>query len=512
MPSEDNKRIARNTLFLYFRMGIIMLVKLYTSRVLLDVLGIEDYGVWNVVAAFVIAFQFVSSPLITATQRFLNFDMGKGGQRLNRIFNTSLLLFITTGVVILLALETIGLWFLNNKINFPASQISSVNWLFQFSSLTLLVNIIRMPYESALIAYERMSFYAAICIVEAFLLLGIAFILKFSFIENNLVLYGALNLISATTILIVFILYCTKHISCTKLKPVYDKSLVREIGTFSGWNLLGAGAAMTSNQGIPIVINIFFNVAYNATYGIAMQVNSAIYNIIVNFQKAANPQIVKSFSVGELDRTGYLVLNVSKFSFLIMFAVTFPLIMNLEYVLGLWLGSNIPPESVRVVTLTLIYLLFVSYSGPIEASIYASGNIRTYQIVYSCLILMNIILAYICFYIGLPVIWAIIVKIITENIVNLSRILYVRSRLGLSLCRSILGMYFSTALLIPVFMMLWHFIKSADILDNGITQVLITVPSFFIIYGLSVWCIYLTASQRNQIKSKISNIYIKNNP
>lgn len=298
--SVSNKRIAKNTFFLYIRLGVIMLVKLYTSRVLLNVLGIDDYGVYNAVAAFVISFSFISSPLVTATQRFLNFDMGKGGTRLNALFVTSFILFIIVSLVLAVGLETVGTWFLNNKMNFPQHTIHAVNILFQFTILSLVINILRMPYESAVIAEEKMSFYAIICMIEAFMTLGTALMLKIDFNVNKLVLYGILNIIYSFLLVIIYKIYCNHKFPYTKITKIrFDKDTAKEVCVFSGWNFFGSCASMTATQGITTLINIFFGVVYNAAYGIAIQIQSAVAYVVQNFQKAANPQIIKSYSEGD---------------------------------------------------------------------------------------------------------------------------------------------------------------------------------------------------------------------
>lgn len=410
-----------------------MFVKLYTSRVLLTVLGIDDYGVYNAVAAFVISFSFISSPLITATQRFLNYDMGKGGSRLNALFVTSFVLFGLISLILLLGLETVGTWFLNHEMNFPLNSLPAVNILFQLTIISLIINIFRMPYESAVIAEEKMSFYALICMFEAFLTLGTAFMLKVDPQVNKLVLYGILNVVYTILLLILYKKYCNRKFHYTKItKFRFDRKIAREVSSFSGWNFFGSCAAMTATQGITTLINIFFGVVCNAAYGIAIQIQSAVGNVVQNFQKAANPQITKSFSDGRLDYTQSLVVNVSKFSYILTLIFIVPLICNIDYVLTLWLGNNVPPSSQLFSCLVLCLVSLVSFAGPMEAGIMATGKIKSFQITFSILIFLNILCTYLLFSYGASAYWAVIIKCVVELFVIAARIIYLRKGIGLN--------------------------------------------------------------------------------
>lgn len=498
--STSNKRIARNTLFLYIRLGVIMLVKLYTSRVLLNVLGIDDYGVYNAVAAFVISFSFISSPLITATQRFLNFDMGKGGFRLNTLFVTSFLLFIIVSLILTLGLETVGTWFLNNKMNFPQDRVSAVNILFQLTVLSLVINILRMPYESTVIAEEKMSFYAIICMIEAFLTLGTAFMLKVEFYINKLVLYGTFNVVYTILLMLVYKVYCNHKFPYTKIKNIrFNKATAKEVCIFSGWNFFGSLAAMTATQGITTLINIFFGVVCNAAYGIAIQIQSAVGNIVQNFQKAANPQITKSYSEGSLDHTRFLVVNVSKFSFILTLLFVVPLICNIDFVLKLWLGNNVPPSSQLFSCLVLCLVSLVSFAGPMEAGIMATGKIKSFQITFSILIFLNIITTYLVFKHGASAYWAIIIKCIVELIVIVVRIVYLRKGIALS------AKYFTTNTFIPCAIIasisIFFIIAIVHIFpESGWRRLIFSATIYLLLLFLNTYFIALSKSQRRKLK------------
>ena len=477
-----------------------MLVKLYTSRVLLNVLGIDDYGVYNAVAAFVISFSFISSPLVTATQRFLNFDMGKGGGRLNALFVTSLILFVIVAFVMSIGLETIGTWFLNHKMNFPQHTLSAVNILFQLTILSLIINILRMPYESVVIAEEKMSFYAIICMVEAFLTLGTAFMLTIEFNVNKLVLYGILNVVYTVFLVIIYKVYCNRKFPYTKITRIrFDKNTAKEVCVFSGWNFFGSCAAMTATQGITTLINIFFGVVYNAAYGIAIQIQSAVGNVVQNFQKAANPQIVKSYSEGSLDHTRSLVVNVSKFSFILTLMFVVPLICNIDFVLRLWLGNSVPTSTQLFSCLVLCLVSLVSFAGPMEAGIMATGKIKSFQITFSIIIFLNIISTYFFFKYGASAYWAVIIKCVVELLVIGARVVYLRKGIALS-AKDFMIQTFVPCMIIAAISTFYVLAIVQLLPENGWIRLIFSTIIYFLLLITSTYVIALSKSQRKKLR------------
>lgn len=504
MPSADNKRIAKNTLFLYFRMGIIMLVKLYTSRVLLNVLGIDDYGVWSVVSAFVISFSFINGTLVSSTQRFLNYDMGKGGNKLSTIFNTSLLLFCIVGCIVVIGLETFGLWFVNNHMNFEPERMSAVNWIYQLSIVTLFIGIMRLPYESVLIAYERMSFYAVLCIVEAALLLGTAFALQLTGSYDRLILYGIFTLISTFIILIGYIFYCRRHFSCTHYKFIIDKPLIKEMSIFSGWNFFGGLSSMTSNQGVNILLNIFFGVALNAAYGISMQIRGAVSVIVDNMHKAFNPQIIKSYSANNMQRVDFLMNTIIKVSLLLAFALMFPIIFNIDFILKLWLGDNIPPYTSQFAILTLIQLLLVSCGTPIDTAIFATGKIKSFQLWLSGLIFLNVIFIYLFFKLGYEAVTAFYIKIAVEVLILITRIIFMRVKLDFKIRPLLQNTIFPLTIVITTILIVFYSIDRFLSLGDGINRLITSLAIFIPLYACVALLFGLSRNQRKQLLCYIS--------
>lgn len=392
--SQNNKRIAKNTLFMYLRMLLTMIVSLYTSRVVLNTLGINDFGIYNIVGGVVVLFTFINSAMSTGTQRHLSYELGKPGQgNITEVFNACLRIHIWLSIVVFILAETVGLWFINTQMNFPIDRMGAVNWVYQFSIFGCLVNIIRVPYQASIIAYERMSFYAYMGILEAALKLVIVYLLLI-FSVDKLILYSILTFSVILLVTLWFSLFCHKAFTRIRIEKVRDKGLYKKLISFSGWAMFGSVANLGLQQGLNIIINIFYGVGLNAAVGVANQVNSAVMSFVGGFQQALNPQLVKSQAGDDKKRQMQLICESSKLSFLIMFIVAFPLLMNLSYVLTLWLG-HYPPHANSICTLIIIGALIECLSGPLWVTIFATGNIKTYQIVISLILLMNIPISYI---------------------------------------------------------------------------------------------------------------------
>lgn len=485
-------------------MGILMLVKFYTSRILLQTLGIDNYGAWIAVAAFIVIFSFIGSPLVTATQRFLNFEMGTGGNRLRHIFCTSLIIFIIAAIILAFALETIGLWFINNKMTYGNATLSQINILYQFSILTLIINLIRLPYEAVIIAYEKMSFYAKISILEGILLLVAVYVLRLVVIDNRLTLYGGLSFLSQSFIYIVYRLYCRHYFPCARFGLIFNKDLAKSIGAFSGWNFFGALSSMGAVQGVNIILNLFYGVIYNATFGIANQVNAAVGAIVNNLQKASNPQIIKSYAAEEHERVNNLVINVGKFSFLLIFMISVPIMLNMSYLLQIWLGDNLPPRAVDFCNLALVQLLFVCFSAPMDTAVFATGKIKSYQLVLSGIITLNLIFTYIAFVLGYPPIFAMYIKVMVEILVLIARIVFLKYKIGMSLIeytrKMILPCLLVSSASLVSFIAVYHL---CNINFMPIQQLAVTSVSFVIISIIYSYLFALNKTQKTKIISLI---------
>ena len=369
-------------------------VSLITSRIVLETLGIEDFGIYNIVAGVVILFSFLNNAMSNATQRFLNFEIGKNDTvQLKKVFSASVNVHLILAFLILLLAETVGLWLINNKINIPFARISVANWVYQVSIITFLVSIIQVPFNATIIAHEKMSFYAYISILEVTLKFVLVYLLQF-LSYDKLKIYSVLICSVSIIILITYVLYCYKKFPTSRYKHFWDKTLYKQLLSFSGWSIFGSLANVGKTQLINILLNIFCGVRVNAAMGITNQVSTAVYNFVSNFQTAFNPQIVKSYASSDKKYFNSLVFQTSKFSYYLTFILALPILINTRLVLELWLKS-VPEYTIQFCQLSIITILIESISGPIWMSVNATGKIKGYQIVMSALVFLNVPISYI---------------------------------------------------------------------------------------------------------------------
>lgn len=390
---SESKRIAKNTMFLYIRMFLIMGITLYTSRIVLRELGVSDYGIYNLVGGFVAMLGFFNAAMSSATQRYLSFDIGRGDlDRLKKTFSATLTIHILIAIVGFLLAETLGLWYINTKMVFPSERVYAVNVVYQFSILTFLLSIIQVPYNALIIARERMNMYAYVSILEAILKLLIVFFLVY-FGSDKLITYSILTFVVAFAIRITYQIYCRREFTESKYKFQYDKQYYKELIGYSGWNLFGNIASVAKGQGVNIVLNIFFGTIVNAAYGITNQVFSAVNMFVSNFQLALNPQIIKNYSQGNFKQSHYLISQGAKFSFFLMLIIVTPILLNTDYILNFWLKT--PPEHTTIfVQLCLINILIDCLSGSLMTGAQATGKIKWYQIIVGTLVFLNLPISY----------------------------------------------------------------------------------------------------------------------
>ena len=390
---QNNKRIAKNTLLLYFRMLVTMAVGLYTSRVILQNLGVEDFGIYNVVGGVVAMFSILSGSLSAAISRFLTFELGKNdSEKLKRVFSSSVTIQFFLAIVVMVVAETVGLWFLNNKMLIPESRLYAANWVFQTSIITFGVNLISVPYNAAIVAHERMSAFAYISIIEAFGKLAIAWMIA-AFCFDRLIFYCILMCCLALIIRIIYGWYCKRHFEECSYHVVFDKSLLKQMFGFAGWNFIGASSSVLRDHGGSVVLNMFFGPTVNAARGIAIQVQHAVSQFQTNFMTAMNPQITKSYANGNHGYMMSLIYQGARLSFFMLLFLSLPILLNTEFILSLWL-KVVPEHTVRFVQLILIFVMSESISTPLITAMLATGKIRNYQIVVGGLQMMNLPVAY----------------------------------------------------------------------------------------------------------------------
>lgn len=450
---SNSKRIAKNTLLLYFRMILIMVVSLYTSRIILNELGVEDFGIYNLVAGVVILFSFLSNAMITATQRYLSIAIGKKDEKyIQAVFSTSLLSHFFLIFFIFLAAETIGLWLINAKLEIPADRMSATNFVYQLAILTTCVNIIRIPYNASIIANERMSFFAYVSIVETFLKLAVVWALAIT-PGDKLVIYSFLLLLVAIVIDIAYWYYCQRFLLANKFYLKTNKKLFVELTSFSVWNLFGGLADIGYNQGTNIILNLFWGVSINAVLGITNQIRNALVPFIGNLQLAVNPQMVKSYALGDYEYFKILVYRISKYSYFLMLIIVFPIIFNIDLILELWLKN--PPEHTAIFAiLTSVYCLVDSLTGPLWAAMQAGGKIKRFQIVTGICLLLNLPVSYLFLMYGYAPSVVLIIQIVITGFTVGVRVLFVKYYLQFSIRNYvrevIFPIVFVTALSLPI--------------------------------------------------------------
>lgn len=429
MPNSkaSNRRIAKNTLLLYFRSLFLILISLYTSRVILQSLGVSDYGIYNVVGGVVTMFTMISSSMSSASQRFITYALGEGDfERLKKIFSTSMTLHIIIGALVFLLIEIFGVWFLYAKLNIPDNRLDVAFWVLQTSIATLFVNIISVPYNSVIIAHEKMSAFAYISILEAVLKLFIAFALLWSPVDR-LILYSILMFLTALLIRIIYTVYSQRKFEETRnVKLGLEHGLFKDMFSFAGWNLFGNGSLLLRNQGVDIILNLFFGVTVNAAKGICNQVQTAVFQFVSNFQTAVTPQLTMSVAQQDLERTHSLIIKGGRFSFYMLSFFCVPLIVSAPEVMSLWL-VEIPNYTVVFIQWTLIYLLLDSLSRFLMNAVLAYGKIKKYQIVVGGTKLLTLPLVYVWLLSGGSPLAGILANIIIE-IFCLAQRLYFNSK------------------------------------------------------------------------------------
>ena len=498
----DKSRIAKNTIFLYIRMFVIMLVTLYTSRVILKALGVEDYGVYNVVAGSVALFGFMNSAMSMATQRFLNFYMLKGDANiLRRVFAMSLNIHAIIAVLVIILCETLGLWILNTQLTIPPDRMVAARWVYQFAIITFCISIIQAPFNSAILAHEKMNIYAVVSIVEAFLKLGVVFILS-AVTVDKLVSYGALL---SMVVLAVFLVYMS--ISCRlfkecRYKLCWDKKLFKEIAGFSGWNIFGQVAQVLTTQGVNMVANVFCGVIVNASIGITNQVSAAMSQFTNNFQTAFYPQIVKSYSAGDMSGMQKLTCQASKFSFFLLYIISVPIIFNIDVILDLWLDT-VPPYSALFCKILIWYSYFEVIGMPLVISIMATGRNRNYQLLVSITIALNFILSLLFLKKGFPPEIIFYIKVALSFFVLAVRLFYAKRQASFSV------RYFFRSVMLPVcivaFIISLLQVSLYEYMESWTSRILITL----VIETILVAVIYFVGFSKTERQTVVSMIHKK---
>ena len=504
--SENNKRIAKNTLLLYFRMIFIMVISLFTSRINLQSLGVENFGIYNVVGGVVAMFSVFSGSLSVSISRFITFELGKGNQeRLNRVFSTAVSIQIFLAICIIFLAEFIGVWFLNNKMNIPIERLNAANWVMQFSILAFAVNLISVPYNAAIIAHEKMSAFAYVSVFEVVAKLGITYYLFISPFDK-LKTYAVLLFLLSIVLRLIYGIYCKRNFRECSYRPILDRNLIAQMTGFAGWSLFGLVAYSGYNYGLNILLNLFFGPVVNAARGIAFQVQNAVQGFSNNFQIALNPQIIKSYAQNDLKRMHELIFASSKYSFILLLFMSLPIIIETPTILSVWL-TEVPEHTVNFIRLILVLITFDSLGGSISIAQQATGKIKTYQICVGGIMLMIVPVSYICLKLGTSPESVYIVYFGACVLAHIVRMFIIRSMIKLSIRQ-----YFKKVVIRLICVSSCSVILPLFIyynLPNTILSFFIVCFSCIVMVIVCVYMLGLEKEERKFVNDKVRNFSCK---
>lgn len=502
--SSNNKRIAKNTIMLYARMIIFMVVSLYTSRVVLNSLGVEDFGVYNVVTGFVIAFGFLNSAMNASVQRFLTveFKSDYNVDRLNKIFNMSIMIHLILALLMVAIAEPIGVYFVSHKLVIPPDRMQAAMWIFHLSVLSLFFNIMNVPYRALIVTHEDMGAFALISLFEVFAKLAVAVLIAFVLFDK-LIFYGLLLAGVAVLVQIFYMIYCiTKYKKEVSFQFFWERKLFNEMCSFAGWNLIGVFAGIAYNQGVNIVLNLFGGPVVNAARAIAFQVSGAANQLVTNFQMAVNPPIMKSY-VAKDGKAELLVYSSSKISALLLLFIAIPAIAETPYILQLWL-KTVPDYTVAFTRLALVDAIVCSMAGPLHTLFQATGNIKRYQLIISSILLLNLPISYVFLKLGCKYEVTIIIAIVLSLLAIGARLRLVTKFAAINLC----GFLYNVAARVVCVSFICCILLSIPmcVLNEGFTRLLAVVLTSTISLCLGIFVFGLDKKEKSIVIGYVNKI------
>ena len=489
-------------------MMLIMIIALYTVRLVLNTLGVIDYGIFSVVGGVVLMFSFLSNTMASATQRFFAFEIGRNNiLQLNRIFNMTIIIYVIISIAILILAETIGLWFLNNKMVIPNHRIEAANWIYQFSIFSFIITMLTIPYNALIIARENMKVYAYIGVIEVILKLIIVYLLVLM-TYDKLKLYAVLMFVNTCLISLIYSVFCKKKYEESQLQLYWNKNLFKTLLSFSGWNLFGGIAGVLNNQGVNILLNIFFGPVVNMARGIAFQVSAAVNQFVLNFTLAVNPQIIKYYAMGEKKEMMSLVFKSSKFSYFLLLILSMPVLLETNYLLTFWL-KIVPDYIVLFSQLVITNALIESLSFSLQSTAQATGDIKLYQIVVGGFLLLNLPISFIFLKLGYPPEITMYISIAISIIALFARLWMLKNLVGLSLreyfYKVVLVVLGVTVLsyMLPVFLILSFEESFMRFFLVGVTTIMASLATIYLIGITEKERVYFNNIVKDRVLDKI---------
>lgn len=491
---SNNKRIAKNTLMLYVRMLFTMSVSLFTSRVVLQILGVEDYGIYGVVGGVVVMFSFLNGAMATSTSRFLTFEIGKKDmERLRATFVSAFVVHLLIGILILLLAETVGLWLLCEKMVIPSDRMTAAHWAYQCSIISMLISVTQVPYNASIVAHEKMDVYAYFELLSIFLKLGVVYLLLIGN-TDKLILYAILMLAVQVLIAFAYRWYGALHYDECRLSMKFDMTIAKPMMKFTGWALFGNVAYVGFTQGLNIILNVFFGPILNSSRSIAVQVQGTVNSFWTNFQTAVNPQIIKSYAQNEKERLQSLVNRSCLFSFYLLLIIAVPVEIYTSEIITIWLG-NVPDYTVQFVRCALFISLVDSMAEPLVTSIKANGNIKAYQIVISIMFLLILPISYIILKMGGMPIVVYLVHFCITVLCFIVRLYYARTLTGLSIRRYVKNVVLKAGI-VSVVVMAFALSYTYIIVPTSTFLVLFSCACTALLTALIIYCLGLNKEEK----------------
>lgn len=511
MPEQSvNKRIAKNTIFLYIRMILVMVVSLYTSRVILSTLGASDYGIYNVVGGVVTIMSFLSSALSGSTSRFLTYDLGLGNQeQLNKTFSVALNLHIIVAILVIIFGETFGLWLLYNKLVIPGGRIPAAFWVLQASIMTTAVNFTQVPFTASIISHEKMSIYAYLGLYDASVKLVVAYLIGIA-PYDKLVVYSFLLMLNSLMVTTFYMCYTRCKYQECRFRLVNGNSLYKRLLSYTGWELFGGVASVSQGQGISIVLNMFFGPIVNAARGITQQISSAVSQFVTNFLLASRPQVIKYCAEGKYADMYNLTFRTAKFSYLLMLAMVVPLCFEIDFILHVWLGDNVPDYTNIFSIIVLITGLVSSLHTASLMPYHAIGKLGMGNVIGGTLMFLSLPLTYVLFKVGLPPYWAFIAIFITNTLQQITTWMVIHSYVPYSYCDLLKKVYIPIGVVTLLSVICPLAINR--VMEQGWARLIVLLISTELVLAVVIYVIALTSSERDTFRRFIqTRIYAKFN-
>ena len=511
--SANNRRIAKNTIYLYFRTLLIMFVSLYTSRIVLNALGVKDFGIYNAVGGFVSFFTIISGALSNAISRYITYEIGKGNnRRITTIFCTSINIQLILSASIFVLCEVLGYLYLNNKMNIPPDRLIAANWVLHFSLLAFVINLLSVPYNACIIAYERMNAYAYISIVDAILKLSVAFLIIYSSYDK-LILYSILLFLSSIVVRIFYMGYCRMNFEGIRYRFIYEKEIFWDLLKFAGWNFFANAASILNSQGVTLLVNSYFGVILNSSRGIATQVDMAIKQFAQGFTTAINPQITKSYAKGNSESFFSLICNGARYSYFLILIFAVPIIFETEIILKLWL-VNVPEKTIEFVRLSIIGVMITITGNSGYTACMATGNIKRYSIWITVVGSLVFFLTWVSYWLGAPVEATYVIYIFVFIGVQITRLLIMKSLINFPIVMFVKDVVFKiippTVMAVALSLITSYMLPEKDAITATAFRILI----YFMITCICTYYLGLNRKERHNFESRVllhlKKIYGKN--